>query len=147
MRYVDDTLLLVKDKDINYIHKRLNSFHKNIKFTADTFPDGNVHFLDIKVDKNHIDIYYKYTQTWQYTSFHSQTPWCLKTAWIRALFHRANKICSRKQAFQQQINYIKTLMSWNAYPKYVRNSIINRLKSNVNRNDNINNDKDDRKVK
>ena len=38
-------------------------------------------------------------------------------------------------------------MSWNAYPKYVRSSIINRLKSNVNRNDNINNNnKDDRKV-
>ena len=39
-------------------------------------------------------------------------------------------------------------MSWNAYPKYVRNSIINRLKSNVNRNDNVNNNnnKDDRKV-
>ena len=36
-------------------------------------------------------------------------------------------------------------MSWNAYPKYVCNSIINMLKSNVNRNDNINN-KDDRKV-
>ena len=37
-------------------------------------------------------------------------------------------------------------MSWNAYPKYVRNSIINRLKSNVNRNYNIKNNKDDRKV-
>ena len=36
-------------------------------------------------------------------------------------------------------------MSWNAYPKYVCNSIINMLKSNVKRNDNINN-KDDRKV-
>ena len=40
MRYVNDTLLLVKDKDINYIQKRLNSFVKNIKFTFDTFPDG-----------------------------------------------------------------------------------------------------------
>ena len=61
MRYVDDTLLLLKDKDINHIHKRLNSFDKNIKFTVevDTFPDGNVHFLDdIKVDKDHTDIYY-----------------------------------------------------------------------------------------
>ena len=37
-------------------------------------------------------------------------------------------------------------MSWNAYPKYVCNSIINRLKSNVDRNDNINNNNDDRKV-
>ena len=108
MRYFNDKLLLVKDKDINYIHKRLNSFDKNIKFTIDNFPDGKVHFLDIKVDKNHTDIYYKDTHTGQYTSFHSQTPWRLKTAWIKALFHGANKICSSKQAFQQQINHIKT---------------------------------------
>ena len=38
MRYVVDTLLLVKDKDINYIHECFNSFDKNIKFTVDTFP-------------------------------------------------------------------------------------------------------------
>ena len=74
MRYADNTLLLVKDKDINYLHKRLNSFDKNIKFTVDTLADGNVHFLDIKVDKNRTDIYYKDTYTGQYTSFHSQTP-------------------------------------------------------------------------
>ena len=30
MKYVDDTLLLVKDKDINHVHKRLNSFNRNI---------------------------------------------------------------------------------------------------------------------
>ena len=124
----------------------MNSFNKNIKFTVDTFPDGNGHFLDIEIDKNYTDIYYKDTHTGQYTSFHSQTPWCLKTAWIKALFHHANKICSSKQAFQQQVDHIKTLISWKAYTKYVCNSIINRLKSNVNRNDNINNNKDDRKV-
>ena len=80
MRYVNDKLLLVKDKDINYIHKRLNSFDKNIKFIVDTFPDGAVHFLDIKVDKNHTDIYYKDTHTGKYTSFHSETLWHLETA-------------------------------------------------------------------
>ena len=37
-------------------------------------------------------------------------------------------------------------MSWNAYPKYVHNSIINRLKSTVNKNGNIYNNKNDRKV-
>ena len=123
----------------------MNYFEKN-KCTVDTFPDGSIHFLDIKVDESHTVIYYKDTHTGQYISFHSQTPWLLKTALIKALFHCANKICSSKQAFQQQINHIKTLMSWNAYPKYVRNSLINRLKSNINRNDNINNNKDDRKV-
>ena len=67
--------------------------------------DGNVHFLDIKIDKNHSDIYYKETHLGQ-----------------------------------------QKTISWNAYPKYVHNFIINRLKSNVNRNDNINNNKDYRKV-
>ena len=86
MKYVDDTLLLVKDKDINHIHKRLNYFDKNIKFTVDTFPDGNVHFLDIKFDKSDTDIYYEETHTGQYATFHSPTPWHLKTAWIKALF-------------------------------------------------------------
>ena len=34
MKYVDDTLLLVKDKDVNYIQKCLNSFHKNINLES-----------------------------------------------------------------------------------------------------------------
>ena len=46
MRYVDDNLLLVQEKDIKLIHERLNSFDKNIRFTIDNFPGGNVHFLD-----------------------------------------------------------------------------------------------------
>ena len=37
-------------------------------------------------------------------------------------------------------------MSWNAYLKYLRNSIINKLKSDINRKDNINNSKDDQKA-
>ena len=57
-RYVDDTLLLVKEKAMKLIHERLNSFDKNIKCTIDNFPDGNVHFLDIQIDKNHTSIYY-----------------------------------------------------------------------------------------
>ena len=57
MQYVDNTFLLVKEKDIKLIHKCLNSFDKNIKFTIDKFPDGNVHFLDIQIDKNHTNIY------------------------------------------------------------------------------------------
>ena len=33
MRCVDNSLLLVKNKDVNHIHKCLNYFDKNIKFT------------------------------------------------------------------------------------------------------------------
>ena len=131
MQYVVDTLLLVKEKEIKLIHKCLDSFDKNIKFTTDNFPDGNVHFLDIHIDKNHTSIYYKLTHTGQYTHFHSQTPWPIKTSWVKALFHQAKRICSTNVAFNEQIKSIKKLMSWNSYPKQVFNSLLKRLNSNI----------------
>ena len=47
IRYVNDILLLVKEKDIKIIYEPLNFFDKNIKFTIDNLLDGNVDFLDI----------------------------------------------------------------------------------------------------
>ena len=49
IRYVDDTLLLVKDGDIDPILKEPNSYNKNIKFTIDRFIKEDVHFLNIKI--------------------------------------------------------------------------------------------------
>ena len=80
MQCVDDTLILVKEKDIKLVHEGLNSFDKKMKFTIDNFPDGNVHFLEIQIDKNHTSIYYKPTHTGHFTHFRSQTLWHLKTA-------------------------------------------------------------------
>ena len=57
MLYVDDTLLFAKLKYIKLIHEYLNSFSKNIKFAIGNFPDGNAHFLDIHINKNHTSIY------------------------------------------------------------------------------------------
>ena len=81
-RYVDDTLLLVKDEDIDLILKELNSYNKNIKFTVDGFINEDVHFLDIKINQNNTDIYYKDTDPGQYIHYRSQTPWKLKTSRI-----------------------------------------------------------------
>ena len=134
MRYVGDILPLVKEKDIKLIHKCLNSFDKNIRFTIYNFPDGNVRFLHIQIDKNHASIYYKSTHTGQYTHFHRQTPWPIKTAWVKALFHRAKRICGTNVTFNEQIKNMKKLMSWNSYPKKVRNSVLKRLNSNINNN-------------
>ena len=50
-RYVDDTLVLIKPEHIDQVHNLINSFHKSLKFTVDTFNDYSVHFLDlIKLD-------------------------------------------------------------------------------------------------
>ena len=48
VRYVDDTLLVIKRADISYILNKFNSFNDNPKFTIDTFESYVLHFLDIK---------------------------------------------------------------------------------------------------
>ena len=84
-RYVDDTLVLAKPSDIPIILRAFNSFHPQIQFTFEDFPDNNVHFLDLKINSSDITIFRKSTHTGQYTHLSSFTPWSRKTAWIRAL--------------------------------------------------------------
>ena len=90
-RYVDDTLLLIKPENVQKVLMKLNSFHKSLNFTFDSFPD-EVHFLDIKIEKNKTDIYRKDTHTGQYVHFTSFEPWYRKTAWIKCLVERAERI-------------------------------------------------------
>ena len=70
-RYVDDTLVLIKPADISTVLEKFNKFDKKLKFTVDIFPDGVVHFLDIKIENNTTDVYYKNTHTGQYMHFSS----------------------------------------------------------------------------
>ena len=61
IRYVDHTLLLAKEDDIKFIFDKFSLFHKNLKFLIDHLDDNNIHFLDIVIDKNKTDLYYKPT--------------------------------------------------------------------------------------
>ena len=124
-RFADDTLLLAKEEDINYIFNKFNSFHPSLQFTIDRFDNDKVHFLDISFDKNKTDLYYKPTHTGQYSDISSNTPWA---AWIKALYHRAKKVCTTKNQFNRQVDQIKLFMSWNGYLSYIRNSLINTFK-------------------
>ena len=90
-RYVDDTLVLIKPSDISSVLAKFNSFDRNLNFTVDTFPDGLIHFLDIKVSVDGTDIYRKETHTGQYTHFSSFEPFPRKS---NPFFHRAFMICS-----------------------------------------------------
>ncbi len=95
-RYVDDTLVLAKPSDVPKSLKPFHSFHPQIQFTFEEFPDNIVHFLDLQINSSDITIYRKPTHTGQYTHFSSFTPWSHKTAWIRALVNRAYQICSNQ---------------------------------------------------
>ena len=59
-KYVDDTLLLIRRSDIQFVLDKFNSFDKKFKFTFDDFPDGNVHFLDLKITKDGINIFHSH---------------------------------------------------------------------------------------
>ena len=51
--------LLIRPSDIQFVLGKFNSFDKNLKFTFDDFQDGNVHFLDLKITEDSIDIFTK----------------------------------------------------------------------------------------
>ena len=44
-RFVDDTLLLIKEKDVELVKAEFEKFDKNLKFTYDMFEDKNPHIL------------------------------------------------------------------------------------------------------
>ena len=69
-RYVDDTLLLIRPENVQKVLMKLNSFHKSLNFSFDSFPD-EVHFVDIKIERNKTNIYRKDTHTGQYVHFTS----------------------------------------------------------------------------
>ena len=126
IRYVDDTLVLVKPDDISQVLEKLNSFHPQIQFTVEEFVDHNdVHFLDIKLDQQGTTIYRKPIHTGQYRHYSSFTPWSRKTAWIRALVQRAMKICSTQELLNLEILNIKRFASWNGFPRWICDKLIN----------------------
>ena len=125
VRYVDDTLLVIKRTDILCVLNKFNSFDDNLKFTIDTFGNCVSHFLDIEICPNGLGIYHKHTQTGQYVSFDSFTLWKWKISWISSLVTRAKRICSENY-LDQEIQLIKNYAAWNGYPKHIVNSIVKR---------------------
>ena len=62
VRYVDDTLLVIKRTGILCVLNKFNSFDKNLNFTIDTFKNCVPHFLDIEICPNRLGIFHKHTQ-------------------------------------------------------------------------------------
>ena len=68
-RYIDDTLLVAKEDNIDNIVQQFNAFDDNLKLTIDKFTYNDVHFLNVKIYRNRIDLFNKTTHTGQYIDF------------------------------------------------------------------------------
>ena len=125
-RYVDDTIVMIKEDKVESVLQEFNKFDRNLEFTVDTFDDGHVHFLDLTIDTSNgdIDVYSKPTNTGQYSHYRSFSPWNYKVAWARALFNRAKRICSNSTLFRSQKTKIEKILSWNGFPASCRKKLL-----------------------
>ena len=122
-RYVDDTILVIKPKDIERAHLALNKFDKNLQFTIDEFENVVPHFLDLEICDDGIALYKKPTNTGLYVNYSSNLPWMFRVSWIKNVI-------------------IKRYASWNGFPKYITNKIINQVINKSTINDQTTNDQD-----
>ena len=127
IQYMDYILVLMKRSDVSIVLQAFNGFQKNLNFTVDTFQVKRVNFLNLLVDRNIRDIFFKDTHTGQYTNYSSFMPWKLNTSWVKSLYSRDSKICSSKCLLKNQIELIEQFMSWNNLPKYIRISLLKNL--------------------
>ena len=152
IRYVDDTLVMLKTEEIENVLNIFNSFDENLKFTVDRFEDGLFHFLDISISRNkETDVYVKPTNTGQYCNFKSFAPWHYKISWAYALYSRCMKLCSSVAFKKKQISRLKKLLSWNDFPIYIRKRLLAKFKTDFESNsqrksDQNNNDTKKRRI-
>ena len=128
LRYVYDTLLLVKRQDIDKVLQAFNKFDKNLKFTVEKFENETPNFSDLERCPYGLAVSRENTHTGLYISMDSFTLWKWKTTWIRSLVDRAKKIHS-KENLPKELHSIKKFASWNGYPKNIVNAIIKRVLS------------------
>ena len=121
-RYVDDTFLLFRSKHhIEKFRNYLNGQHKNIKCISETEYENSISFLDIKItrdnDKFMTSVYRKPTFSRVFTNFGSFIPKSYKYNLLFMLLHRAFKLCSNFERFQQEIDNLKTIFEISSYHK------------------------------
>ena len=96
-RFVDSTLLVTKAENVSHVHKALNKFDNNLRFTVDMFQNEVPHFLDLELSPDGITIFRKDTNTGLYVNF---TSLCLG----HIVLHGLEALLHVLLLFAQQIN-------------------------------------------
>ena len=126
LRYVDDTFVLLPEKDIASFTDHINSIDPCIKFTIEPETNGILPFLDLCIHVNEdgstkLTIYRKPTHTDQYLNFSSNHPLQHKQSVARTLLHRAEKYITDDEDCMDEINHVRNALRVNGYEDWIYN--------------------------
>ncbi|BHF68865.1 hypothetical protein SprV_0301190600 [Sparganum proliferum] len=121
-RYVDDTFVIIKRRDVQDLKALLNSIFPDIQFTMEEEVDNRLPFLDVQVTKLsdgiiETTVYPKATNTRRILHFRSNHPVGHKRSCVRTLFQRAQTHCSDDDDRKKEVKYLRALFEANGYPK------------------------------
>ena len=115
-RHGDDTLLLIRHDDINYLLGTMTSTTFLVNFISLTIIHDSrttsfraPHFLHLNFVGNVFFIYRKPFFSGQYTHFDSFVPCKNCTAWLRSSLSRVCRICSPSK-LKQDLQFVKRIV-------------------------------------
>ena len=125
---------------IDYVMKKLNTYHQQIQFTYELEKYQHISFLDVSIrrltnEKLETIIFRKEKNTDVYMNWNSHVRMQWKIGTLKNLLKRSIIICSDQHLLQKELDYLrKVFVEINDYPfKTVENIIKNELqKENVN---------------
>ena len=97
-RYVDDTYAYIAPDKIDYVVKKLNTYHKLLQFTYELEKDQGVSFLDVSIRR-------LTNRKLEATVFRKETSTDLYMKWNR--IKRSVLICSDQHLLQKEVDYLK----------------------------------------
>ena len=124
LRYVDDTFVVLHQKEIHHFFEHINSVNPHIRFTQESGHDNAIAFLDCHVHVNSdgslaTKVYRKPTHTDHYLQFDSHHPLIHKLGVFRTLSQRAEQVISDPDTLTNEKNHIKKSLRKCGYPDWV----------------------------
>ena len=136
-RYVDDVFSHFENQEESAVfHKRLNSLHPALSFTAEGKKYNSLPFLEVKVTRTEqgtiTSMYRQPTFTGLYTPWDSYSPTKYKTNLVRTLTHRIIRICS-PSVVDYELGALRSIFLRNGYPGHILDRLITRKVSEIRR--------------
>ncbi|BHF72004.1 hypothetical protein SprV_0401506700 [Sparganum proliferum] len=129
LRYVDDTSVIIKTREVERLHQSLNSAFPAIQFTREEATGDTLPFLDVSIrrlsdGKLATSVHRKDSSAEIILNYGSNHPAAHKRSCVRTLFHRAYRICNSDDSLKKELAYLHRLFRSNGYPaSFVKNCL------------------------